>query len=120
MSKHKERNAAKKAVIAKQKEVDDQQSVKMKFKEDKFYNDLNVPLYEKDKVYEIKGADMIQRWVRRGGEIVEGELEFPEAKVNVSEVSENKYSEENPFGSDAKVVEDKVDINEDQDNSSEE
>lgn len=44
--------------------------VKMKFKEDKFYTDRDKPIFEAGKVYELEGADWIQRWLKRGGEIV--------------------------------------------------
>lgn len=65
----------------------EEQKVKMRFSEHKFYNDLNKPLYEAGKVYEVVGAGFIQRWLKRGGVIVEGELNFPEHKTDVSEVS---------------------------------
>ncbi len=45
--------------------------VKMKFSEFKYYNDLSVPMFEPGKVYEIEGEAWIQRWLKRGGEIVE-------------------------------------------------
>lgn len=47
--------------------------VKMRFTEAKFYNDLGKPMFEAGKIYELEGADWIQRWKNRGGEIVEGE-----------------------------------------------
>jgi len=42
----------------------------MRFEENKFYNDQEKPIFEAGKVYELEGADWIQRWVKRGGEIV--------------------------------------------------
>lgn len=45
--------------------------VKMKFKEHKYYNDLDSPIFEAGKVYEIEGSEWIQRWLKRGGEIVD-------------------------------------------------
>lgn len=45
--------------------------VKMKFSEEKFYNDQTKPMFEAGKVYELEGFDWIQRWLKRGGEIVE-------------------------------------------------
>lgn len=51
--------------------------VKMMFSTNQFYNDLDVPLYRPGVVYEIEGADKIQRWLKRGGVIVEGELPLP-------------------------------------------
>ena len=64
--------------------------VKMRFKEAKFYNDLSKPLYLPGEVYQIEGADMIQRWLKRGGEIVEGKLEQPPHVVNESKIVDNK------------------------------
>lgn len=61
----------------------DKASVKMKFSENKFYNDLNSPIFEKDKVYLLEGADWIQRWLKRGGVVVEDESAPVEAKVDV-------------------------------------
>ena len=86
MSKNQNKKLAKLQQVQAKKDQDSEQVVKMKFKEDKFYNDQTVPYYEKGKVYEVRGADMIQRWLKRGGEIVEGELEFPEHEVNPSTV----------------------------------
>lgn len=45
--------------------------VKMKFKEDKFYKDRHTPVFVAGRVYELEGAAWIQRWLIRGGEIVE-------------------------------------------------
>lgn len=74
------------ALKTKQKE-DAGQVVKMRFSEDKFYNDLSVAHFEKGKIYEIHGADQIQRWVKRGGEIVQGEIEVSKPDVpNPSEL----------------------------------
>jgi len=63
------------------------QKAKMIFSEEKFYNDMSVPYFEKNKIYEVVGADQIQRWVKRGGKIVEGGLEMAEAdESNPSEI----------------------------------
>lgn len=70
-------------------DLDAQQAVKMKFNEDKFYSDLTVPHFEKGKVYEIKGADQIQRWLKRGGEIVQGGLDIPPQEINNSAIVDN-------------------------------
>lgn len=83
---------AKKAIKKAKKESSLEESnqpqvVKMKFSEDKYYNDLDKPIFEKDKVYELEGAGWIQRWVKRGGEVVEGEIPFPEQdEPNPSEI----------------------------------
>ena len=63
--------------------------VKMKFKEHKFYRDMSTPHYYAGQVYEIEGADQIQRWLKRGGEIVEGNITAPEAEINLSTASQN-------------------------------
>lgn len=55
------------------------EKVKMKFSEHKYYNDLDKPLFEAGKVYELEGAGWIQRWLKRGGEIVEGSFALPAA-----------------------------------------
>jgi hypothetical protein len=49
--------------------------VLMRFSEHKFYNDLNKPIFEAGKIYELEGAAWIQRWTKRGGEIVENAKE---------------------------------------------
>jgi hypothetical protein len=45
--------------------------VLMRFNEDKYYNDLNKPIFEKGKIYELEGRSWIDRWTKRGGGIVE-------------------------------------------------
>lgn len=79
-----------KAAAAEAAENEPKQKVVMVFSEDKFYNDLSKPLYEKGKPYEIVGADMIQRWLKRGGEIVKGELKYGEPEKSISKVVESK------------------------------
>lgn len=48
--------------------------VMMVFTEDKYYNDLEAPIFRKGETYEVEGADWIQRWVKRGGVIVKGDF----------------------------------------------
>jgi len=48
--------------------------VKMKFSSTQFYRDPDVPIFNAGEVYEVKGAEWINRWLKRGGEIVEGAL----------------------------------------------
>jgi len=89
MAKKEAQKVSERPVAPKNIKVEDalaKDTVKMRFKENKFYNDLDVPLYIAGEVYVIKGADMIQRWLKRGGEIVEGDLEFPETEANPSDV----------------------------------
>lgn len=43
---------------------------KMKFFADKFYNDLNKPLYLAGQIYDVP-EDMVARWQKRGGVLVE-------------------------------------------------
>lgn len=58
--------------------------VKMTFKEHKYYNDMNNPMFYAGEVYELEGADWIARWIKRGGVIVEGALEIPNDEPNPS------------------------------------
>lgn len=44
--------------------------VKMRFKEDKFYTDLNNPIYRKGQIYDIPN-NMVERWIKRGGTIID-------------------------------------------------
>lgn len=61
--------------------------VKMKFATHQYYNDLDKPIFESGKVYELEGADWIQRWLKRGGVIVSGELPLPVPEpVNPSKI----------------------------------
>jgi len=89
-------------------ELDKSEKVLMRFKEDKFYNDLNTPIFKSGEVYEMEGSSWIQRWVKRGGEIVEGTIPMPEQKpadpsflvgqekpeVEVPEEKEENFSDE--------------------------
>lgn len=67
---------------------DNKQEVVMVFSEDKFYKDPTVPHFLKGKEYVIKGADMIQRWLKRGGVIVKGELKLKQPPPDLSKVVE--------------------------------
>ena len=70
--------------------------VKMKFSEHKFYTDLNTPMFLAGKVYDVEGADWIQRWVKRGGEIVEGEFPVVEAdEPNLSALTSDDKTPKN-------------------------
>jgi hypothetical protein len=51
--------------------------VKMRFATHQYYNDLKNPIFYAGEVYELEGADWIQRWLKRGGEIVDGEMPTP-------------------------------------------
>lgn len=99
-----------KSAQAKQKEIGEKQVVKMKFKENQYKHPRDTtPWFEAGKVYEIRGAASIQFWIVRGGEIVEGELKFPEAVQNPSVVVPNKYTEQKPFDGDVDNKEGQVD-----------
>lgn len=71
MSKKAQKNLEKSARIQAAKEADSKEKVCMTFSEPKFYTDLSKPIFEAGKVYELEGADWIQRWIKRGGVIVE-------------------------------------------------
>lgn len=66
--------------------------VKMKFKEHMYYNDLNNPMFNAGEIYELEGADWIQRWLKRGGEIVEGDLVLPKGDKPNPSALVNKQS----------------------------
>lgn len=78
--------------------------VKMKFTKEMFYNDMTKPEFEPNKIYTLKGAGWIQRWLKRGGIIVEGEFTMPEvtpeqieaAKAVVSSPSEPAHKDAEP------------------------
>lgn len=57
-----------------------EKKVKMLFSEPKFYNDLHKPIFEAGKVYELEGAAWIERWKKRGGQVVEDTAGMPEAE----------------------------------------
>lgn len=71
MSNKQKRKLEKEAKRQAEQEASDSKKVLMRFSEDKFYNDLDNPVFEKGKIYEISGADKILRWTKRGGEIIE-------------------------------------------------
>lgn len=81
-----EKKLAKQAQIAAEKVKSDAMKVKMTFSENKFYNDLENPIYLAGKEYEIVGGDMIERWLKRGGTIVNGTV--PSAKQDAPNPSE--------------------------------
>lgn len=84
--KNKEKKKLEKSA-AKQAEAESgSKKVLMRFSEDKFYNDSDNPIFEKGKVYELEGKDWIYRWMKRGGEIVEGDK--LEAEKGVSKIPE--------------------------------
>jgi len=79
----------------------DSSKVKMIFTEAKFYNDSENPIFEPNKVYELEGADWIQRWVKRGGAIVDEKTNKPvpadgdkEEKVEETVSNEDAFTEE--------------------------
>lgn len=93
----KKNNAAKAAAKAAAQKTNDEQVVQMTFSEDKFYKDQDVAHFEKGKTYTIRGGDQIQRWLKRGGKIVKGELTVPAVEDNSSTLSKNPNSESNPY-----------------------
>lgn len=76
-----------------------QKTKKMKFFEDKFYNlDLK---YKKGETYDVP-VEMVDRWLRRGGVLVEDLKPEAKAQSNESLVSDNKKSDDKPVASDKK------------------
>lgn len=67
----KEREARKEKERKMKEEIARRPKVKMRFPRDMYYNDLNNPIYRKGEIYEIE-PQMVERWVKRGGEIVTG------------------------------------------------
>ena len=84
MSRAKKQNKIQKKI--EEKEKSDLVSVEMKFPEDMYYNDLSRPIYRAGEVYTIVGLDMVQRWLKRGGIIVEGEFSPKNAEENPSSI----------------------------------
>ena len=87
MSKKNKNN--KKNKIKEQKEKEAKQSALMLFHQDGYYNDLTKPLYLKGNTYEIFGRDMINRWLKRGAEIVDkGDASEPEEQNIITPVEQ--------------------------------
>lgn len=59
----------------KENSEDQEKTVKMIFSEPKYYNDQDHPIFEANKVYELQGADWIERWIKRGGRVIEDDNE---------------------------------------------
>ena len=89
----KEKKLKKAATKVIEKAKDLSQSVKMKFSEDKFYNDPNVPMFQAGKVYDMEGGDWIQRWLKRGGEIVYGEMPLPPSDISSPSIVTNSIAD---------------------------
>lgn len=71
MAKTKNKSVNEKTTSSVGKTGSDEKTVTMKFSADMFYNDLESPLYEKGKTYEVPER-MVARWLKRGGKIVDG------------------------------------------------
>lgn len=71
MSKRLQKNLERSARKQEELEADAGVKVLMRFSENKIYNDLNKPIFYKGEVYELEGKAWIERWLKRGGEIVE-------------------------------------------------
>lgn len=70
------------------------QKVLMRFKEHKYYNDLNNPIFDAGKVYELSGAAWIERWIKRGGEIVTEEQLAAEGQKKLANVESSEMPTE--------------------------
>lgn len=77
--------------------MEKEKTVRMRFKVDMFYNDLEKPLYLKNQIYNIPER-MIQRWLNRGGELVDSKdpvvAPAPVAKIALKEVVEPPKKED--------------------------
>lgn len=77
-----------------------EETVKMRFRKDMYYNDRNVPYYSAGVIYDVP-LSMVDRWLKRGGEIygsesklvgASGAKEFmpePATPENKTETEEN-------------------------------
>ena len=73
--------------------------VKMVFSEDKFYNDRENPLFIKGEIYGLEGQDWIERWIKRGGAIVDENTGLPkpmdsDKEEKVEETNSEEVKEE--------------------------
>lgn len=107
---NKNKKLEKSAAQQEAKELAVKDKVLMRFSENKYYNDLENPIFEKGKTYVLEGAGWIQRWLKRGGEILDqaegkaeksiqpdasGEqLSFPVGDPAEEKVSEEKVKEQ--------------------------
>lgn len=93
--------------------------VLMRFGASQFYNDQNIPIFNGGQIYVLEGASWIERWMKRGGEIVSEEIAMkdkgfdPKAPVSVQpgsalalEKAEAKLREE--AGEEPKQVEEEI------------
>lgn len=87
-------------------------TVLMKFTEHKYYNDLSTPLFYAGKVYELEGADWIQRWLKRGGEIIEGDVVVAKADKKVEDEVATQEEAEAMIDSEEAVIPDEAVIEE--------
>lgn len=82
-----------------------EETVKMKFARDMFYDDPNVPLYDSGKVYDVP-VNMKDRWIKRGGELVD-EKGFTPSELEQKRIDADK-AKKKPTD---KVVEAEIDKN---------
>lgn len=92
MSK-KEDKARERAQTAKE---NSQKKAKMRFTSDMFYNDPTIPKYVSGEVAEIVGGDMIQRWLKRGAEIVDDKTPVGKPEADKPKVEAPKVPDEVP------------------------
>jgi hypothetical protein len=67
-----------------------------------FYNNPDVPIYEANKVYEVED-NMVNRWLIRGGEIVE---DAPHKELKIPEKESIPDGKEDLVDSKEKTIED--------------
>lgn len=105
MSKLKQKSQENKAAAENKKEIDGQQSVKMKFKNNEYLHPLDEePKYRAGETYEITGAASIHYWEVRGAVVVEGEVIFPEQVSDPTIIVPNEHTLDKPFGSEPEQV----------------
>lgn len=88
------------------KVADSHDGVWMRFSEHKYYNDLNVPIFEAGVVYKLEGEMWIHRWMKRGGEIVAEPTEVEPAKVEPARVEPIEVEPASPVEEISEVAED--------------
>ncbi len=59
---------------------------KMRFKENKYLHDRNVPYFEAGKIYEV-AKENVERWLKRGGTLIDEEAAELKAKAKAAKAA---------------------------------